>query len=129
MDPIADMLTIIRNAQAVKKEMVKFPYSKVKFNLAKVLEDKGFIQKTEVKGNKQTSIIILTLKYEEDGSPKISVIKRISKPGQRLYISYKNLKRVKSGYGNAIISTPKGLLTEQEAKNQKVGGEYMCEIW
>lgn len=129
MDPIADMLTIIRNAQAVEKETVKFPYSKIKFNLAKVLEDKGFIQKTEVKGSKQTSIIILTLKYEEDGSPKISVIKRISKPGQRLYTSYRDLKSIKSGYGNAIISTPKGLLTEKEAKKQKVGGEYICEIW
>ena|SRR3990167_10784662 len=129
MDTIADMLTIIRNAQAVKKETVKIPYSKIKFNLARLLEGEGFVSTVEVKGiNKKMSIIII-LKYKEDGKPQITNLKRLSRSGQRLYTSYKNVRSVMGGYGRVILSTPMGLLTGEEAKKQKVGGEYICEIW
>jgi len=129
MDTIADMLTIIRNAQAVKKETVKIPYSKIKFNLAKLLEKEGFIDKVETKGLKQKMSIIITLGYREDGGPRILNLKRLSKPGQRLYVSYRDIKAVRGGYGRVILSTPKGLLTGVEAKENKVGGEYICEVW
>lgn len=129
MDPIADMLTIIRNAQAIKKEMVSFSYSNTKFNLSKLLELKGFVDKVEKRGNKKKPLITIRLKYEIDGSPKISTIKRISKPGQRIYIKYDDIRKVKSGYGISVISTPKGIVSGEEARRQKVGGEYICDVW
>lgn len=129
MDTIADMLTIIRNAQAVKKDSVKIPYSKIKFNLAKLLEKEGFLAKIETKGSKQRLAIVANLKYAENGKPQISTLKRISKPGQRIYISYRDLRSIKEGYGRAVISTPKGLLTGEDAKEQRLGGEYICEVW
>lgn len=129
MDTIADMLTTIRNAQAVKKETVKFPYSKIKFNLAKLLENEGFISNVEAKGVNKKMVITASLKYRENGQPQITNLRRLSKPGQRLYVSYKDVRSVKGGYGKVILSTPKGLLTGDEAKKQKVGGEFICEVW
>src|SRR3989338_8490923 len=115
------MLTTIRNAQAVKKETVKFPYSKIKFNLAKLLENEGFISNVEAKGVNKKMVITASLKYRENGQPQITNLRRLSKPGQRLYVSYKDVRSVKGGYGKVILSTPKGLLTGDEAKKQKVG--------
>jgi len=129
VDTIADMLTTIRNAQAVKKETVKFPYSKIKFNLAKLLENEGFISNVEAKGVNKKMVITASLKYRENGQPQITNLRRLSKPGQRLYVSYKDVRSVKGGYGKVILSTPKGLLTGDEAKKQKVGGEFICEVW
>lgn len=129
MDTIADMLTILRNAQAVKKETVSFPYSNLKFSLVKLLESKDLVDKVEKRGNKKKPLIVVRLKYEASGLPKISTLKRISKPGQRIYIKHHKIKKVRSGYGVAIISTPKGVLTGEEARKEKVGGEYICEIW
>ena len=129
MDTIADMLTTIRNAQAVKKETVKFPYSKIKFNLAKLLENEGFISNVEAKGVNKKMVITASLKYRENGQPQITNLRRLSKPGQRLYVSYKDVRSVRGGYGKVILSTPKGLLTGDEAKKQKVGGEFICEVW
>ena len=129
MDTIADMLTTIRNAQDVKKETVKFPYSKIKFNLAKLLENEGFISNVEAKGVNKKMVITASLKYRENGQPQITNLRRLSKPGQRLYVSYKDVRSVKGGYGKVILSTPKGLLTGDEAKKQKVGGEFICEVW
>ncbi|OGZ61595.1 MAG: 30S ribosomal protein S8 [Candidatus Spechtbacteria bacterium RIFCSPLOWO2_02_FULL_38_8] len=123
------MLTTIRNAQAVKKETVKFPYSKIKFNLAKLLENEGFISNVEAKGVNKKMVITASLKYRENGQPQITNLRRLSKPGQRLYVSYKDVRSVKGGYGKVILSTPKGLLTGDEAKKQKVGGEFICEVW
>jgi small subunit ribosomal protein S8 len=128
-DPIADMLTIIRNAQAAKKETVKVLHSNVKFNLAKILESEGFVGKVEKKGVKPKQVIIITLKYKENGSPQIKHVRRISKPSQRIYVGYRDIKTVKEGYGSAIISTPGGLLSGVDAKKRKVGGEYLCELW
>lgn len=128
-DPIAEMLTIIRNAQAVNKSTVKVLHSNSKFNLAKLLEKEGFIEKAEKKGTKPKQVIIITLKYKEDGKPQITYLKRISKPSQRIYVGYRDIRSVKEGYGSAIISTPAGLATGKDAKKHKLGGEYICEVW
>ena len=128
MDPISDMLTIIRNALAVKKDTVSIPFSNLKYEIAKILQKKEFVEKVEKKGKKVRKNIEITLKYQ-DGVPVISGLKRVSKPGQRIYIDSRRIKKVKGGYGISIISTSKGLMTNEEAKKQKVGGEILCEIW
>jgi small subunit ribosomal protein S8 len=122
------MLTIIRNGLLVKKEVVFIPFSKLKFEIAKILEKNGFVEKVEKKGSKKKKTIEIKLKYE-NGLPAISGLKKISKPGQRIYLPYKKIKKVKGGYGIAIISTSKGILTDKEARKLKVGGEVLCEIW
>jgi len=128
MDPISDMLTSIRNALVVKSPRVKIPFSNLKYGIAKILEKEGFIEKVEKKGKRMRRFIEITLKYT-DNLPAISGLKRISKPGQRIYSHWKKIKRVKGGYGIAIISTSKGLMTDKEARRQKLGGEIICEIW
>jgi small subunit ribosomal protein S8 len=128
MDPIADMLTQIRNAQAVLYPTVEIPYSNLKFEIAKILEKEKFVEKVEKKGKKTKRTIEITLKYEKK-TPAISGLRRISKPGQRIYLPYKKIKKVKGGYGIAIISTSEGLMTDKEARRQKLGGEVLCEIW
>ena len=128
-DPIADMLNRIRNAQAVLKETVDIPISNLRYEVAKILEKGGFVSGVEKKGKKAKKVIEITLKYNEK-IPVISGLKRISKPGQRIYKRAKELKPVKGGYGIAIISTSKGgLMTDKEARKQKLGGEVICEIW
>ena len=128
MDPISDMLTSIRNAMAVGHPTVNIPFSNLKYEIAKILEKEGFVKKAEKKGRRVKKNIEITLKY--DGKvPAISDLKRISKSGQRIYLPYKKIKRVKEGLGIAIISTSKGLMTNKEARKQKLGGEVICEIW
>jgi len=128
MDPITDTFNRIRNALAVSQPSVSIPFSNLKYEIAKILERERLIEKVEKKGRKIKKIIEITLKYEEK-LPVISGIKRISKPGQQIYIPAKKLKPVKGGYGLAIISTSKGLMTDREARRQKLGGEVICEIW
>ena len=128
VDPITDMLNRIRNAQAVLKETVEVPFSNLKYEIAKILEKNGFIEKVEKKGKKTKKIIEITLKYDNK-IPAISGLKRISKPGQTIYLGHRKIKRVKGGYGVAIISTSKGLMTDKEARKQKLGGEVICEAW
>ena len=128
MDPISDMLNRIRNAQAVLKERVDVPFSNLKYEIARVLEEKGFIEKAEKKGKRTKRTIEITLRYK-DKIPVISGLKMVSKPGQRIYKSFREVKPVRSGYGIAIISTPKGLMTDKEVKKQRLGGEIICEIW
>ena len=127
-DPIADFLNRIRNAQAVLKEQVSLPFSNLNYEIAKILEKQGFIKKLEKKGRAQKKTIEIVLKYDE-GKPAISGLKRVSKPGQRIYKGFKDIKPVKSGYGMLIISTSRGLMTDKEARKQKLGGEIICEIW
>ncbi|MCK9438810.1 MAG: 30S ribosomal protein S8 [Patescibacteria group bacterium] len=138
IDPIADMLTRIRNASTVRKADVLLPMSKIKFNIAKILEREGFISKAEIiKGgqdlqkNKSSKFdqIRLVLKYEADGRPRISSLKRISKPGRRVYINKDNIPTILNGFGLAIVSTSKGLMTNIEARKTKIGGEFICEIY
>ena len=128
MDAIADMLTSIRNAQAVHKEIVRIPFSKIKLEIAKVLEREGFISKTERKGRKIKKFIEITLKYEGK-EPAISGLKKVSKPGQRIYVGAQEIRPVKSGYGISIVSTSKGLMAGKEARRQNLGGEMICKIW
>ena len=127
-DPIADMLNRIRNAQAVLKPTVDVPFSNLKYEIAKILEKKDFVGKIEKKGKQVRKIMEITLKYK-DKIPVISGITRISKSGQRIYLPIKKIKKVRGGYGMLIISTSKGLMTDTEAKKQKLGGEILCEIW
>jgi len=131
-DPIADMLNRIRNALAVSKEIVVIPFSDLKYEIAKILEKQEFVGKLEKKGRKPRKVLEITLKYppaEQADFPVISGLKRISKPGQRIYIGAKEIRPVRGGYGISIISTPKGLMTNKEAKRKKLGGEIICEIW
>jgi len=128
-DPISDMLIAIKNAQAVKQPTVDIIFSNLKYEIAKILEKEGLIEKSEKKGKKLKKFIEITLKYDKNKMGAISDLKRISKPGQRIYLPHKKIKKVKGGYGIAIISTPKGLMTDKEARKQKLGGEVICEIW
>jgi small subunit ribosomal protein S8 len=127
-DPIADFLNRIRNAQALSHPEVRIPFSKLKFEIAKILEREKFVEKTSKVGRKTRKIIKIDLKYE-NSKPVISGLKRTSKPGQRIYLSVKRIKPVRGGYGFAIISTPKGLMTDKEARRKKAGGEILCKIW
>ena len=128
MDPITDLLNRIRNAQAVLHPQVEVPYSNLKYEIAKLLEKKGFIEKAVKAGKKEKKSIDITLKYDNK-VPAISGLRRISKPGQRIYLPAKKIRPVRGGYGLAIISTSKGVMTNKEAKKQKLGGEILCEIW
>jgi len=127
-DPITDMLNRIRNAQAVLKPTVDIPFSNLKYEIAKILEKRGFVAQIEKKGKKIKKIFEIVLKYD-DKSPAISGLKRVSRPGQRIYKGFEKLRAVRGGYGMAIVSTPKGLMTNKEARKQKLGGEVLCEIW
>jgi len=126
-DPIADMLTRIRNASSALKAEVELPYSKIKKALADILIREGYLVKAEeIKDVKST--LVLTLKYTNK-QPAISNIKRISKPSHRKYMKAKEISKILNGYGTSILSTPKGLLTGKEAKKEGLGGEVICEIW
>ncbi len=127
-DPVADMLNTIKNAQAVNHPTVEVVFSNLKYEIAKLLERQGFISGIEKKGRKNRKTMEITLKYE-DKIPAISGLKKVSKPGQRIYVNSTRIKRVKDGHGMAIISTSKGLMTDREARKQKRGGEILCEIW
>lgn len=130
MDPISNMLTAIRNAQAVKKETVTIPYSAIKLHLAELLKTKGFIAEVHRRGRGATDKKIeLVLKYDEAGMPRISGMVRKSKPSQRVYIKSSQLKPIKQGFGIAILSTSKGLMEAHDARKAGVGGELICEVW
>jgi len=128
MDPIADMLTSIRNAQIVLKETVNISYSEIKFEIAKILKHEGFVDDVEKKGRRPKKLIIIKLRYDDKQSV-ISGLKRISKPGQRIYTAADKIKKVRAGYGISIISTSKGLMTDKDARRKNLGGEIICQIW
>ncbi len=127
-DPITDMLNRIRNAQAVAHPIVRIPFSKFKYKIAEILEQQGFIIKVQKKGRKINRNIELILKYN-NGQQAISNLKRISKPGQRIYMSFNEIRIDKGRHGIFIISTSKGLMTNKQARKEKLGGEVLCEIW
>ncbi|KKT72010.1 MAG: 30S ribosomal protein S8 [Candidatus Uhrbacteria bacterium GW2011_GWE2_45_35] len=126
-DPISDMLTRIRNAQAVRKTELNIPFSKLKFSLGKILEQEGFVEKVEQTTEVERPVIRVVLKYSRR-EPAIRLIKRISKPGRRVYVKTDGLPWVLSGLGIAIISTSNGLMTNKEARARKLGGEVLCEV-
>jgi len=127
-DPIADFLTRIRNASKARKPRVDVPASNMKKSLAEILKKQNFIRDYLIVEDKRQNVIRIELKYT-DGSPAINGLKRISKPGLRVYKNSKDLPRVLNGLGVAVISTPVGLLTDNDARNQSVGGEIVCYIW
>ena len=128
-DPIADMLTRIRNANTAKHKTVDVPSSKMKTAIAEILFKEGYIKSFEIINNDNQGIIRITLKYDEKGTRVIDGIKRISKPGLRVYANKEELPRVLNGLGTAIISTSQGLKTDKEAREAGIGGEVLAYIW
>lgn len=128
-DPIADLLTRIRNAQAVGKETVHSPFSKIRWSLLGILVREGFLVAVEKKGRGTKRNILITLKPQEEKRPFIEGLRRMSKPGRRIFVGVGEIPRVKQGYGIAVLSTTEGLLTDTEARRKKIGGELLCEIW
>lgn len=128
-DPIADMLTRIRNAQAVRKEDLVLPFSKIKYEILKLLAREEYIELVEKIEEKSYPELHVVLKYKEDRKPFIEHIKRISKPGQRIYVSKDRLPKVLNDFGVAIISTSQGIMTNKKARRVQIGGELLFEIW
>lgn len=128
-DPIADMLTRIRNANAMRYKEVEIPSSKVKVEIAKILKNEGFINDYKIKKNNVQDIIVLSLKYGDNKERVITGLKRISKPGLRVYAKADEIPKVLNGLGIAVISTSKGIMTGREARKQSLGGEVLAYIW
>jgi small subunit ribosomal protein S8 len=129
IDPIADMLTRIRNGLLIRKAFVLVPSSKIKVGIAQILLEEGFIQGYEVTSEQPQPNIRVWLKYDERRRPIMTGLERASKPGRRIYKGKQDLPWVLSGLGIAIVSTPKGLMTDREARRQGVGGEILCYVW
>jgi small subunit ribosomal protein S8 len=127
-DPISDMLTRIRNALSAQKTEMVLPYSKFKHNLAKLLLAEGFVSGVnELPG--RIKMLQINLKYASSGEPVISGIKRVSTPGQRIYLPVTRIPKTNGGFGVTVVSTSKGLLTDAQARKEKMGGEVVCQIW
>ncbi len=128
-DPVGDFIIRLTNAGAVKHSTVSVPFSSFKMAIAEKLKDAGFITGLEKKGKKVKKTLDVVLKYTANGEHRIQGVKRISKPGRRLYKGAKEITRVRYGQGALILSTPKGILTDKEARKENVGGEALFEIW
>lgn len=128
-DPIADMLTRVRNALAARHPKVDVPASKLKAEIARILKEEGYIVNFKVAEEEGKRTIKIYLKYSTDNEPVISKIERISKPGRRVYVGQKEIPRVLGGMGINILTTPRGVMTGRTAHRERVGGEILCEIW
>lgn len=128
-DPIADMLTRLRNAVAVGHERVSMPSSKLKVTIAQILVDEGYIDRYELSENGYRKSLELVLRYGERRQPAIEGIKRVSRPGHRVYKGASELPRVQGGLGVAVVSTSQGLMPDREARRRRLGGEILCEVW
>ena len=128
-DPIADMLTRIRNAIMARHDSVLMPASRMKLAITRILKNEGFINDYEVVRDKPHRVIKIYLKYDDKNQPVLSGLERVSKPGLRVYVQQKEIPRVYSGLGIAIMSTAKGVMTGQQAWRQEIGGELLCYIW
>jgi len=133
MDPVLNMLVQIKNAQAVGKEQVLVPFSKVKFTIVQILKENNFVGDIEKKKKKarksELDYLSVMLRYDDNKQPAISGIKIISRPSRHMYVGAKDIKFVHSGYGIAVISTSKGIMSSKEARKQGIGGEIMFEVW
>ena len=127
-DPITDMLNQIRNAEAVQKPEVLLPFSKLKNQIGLILVQEGFVQDVKKVAKDKNKAMKIVLKYD-NGIPAIEGAKRVSKPGQRIYVKNTDIKKVRGGFGISIISTPKGLMTNNQARKSRLGGEVLLEIW
>lgn len=128
-DPIADMLTRIRNAQRAAHETVEMPHSQLKNEVARLLKREGYIVDYTTEGHENKRTLRLYLKYVAENEPAIRGMKRVSKPGLRQYVGARQVPRVLGGLGVAILSTSRGIVTDREARKQGIGGEVMCQIW
>lgn len=128
-DPIADMLTRIRNAVMIRHEKVDVPASRLKLEIAKILKEEGFIRAYKILKDKKQGVLRITLKYTVDNAPIISGIKRISKPGRRVYAGKDEIPSVMGGVGVSILSTSRGIFVDKTCKREKVGGEILCYVW
>jgi len=128
-DPIADLLTRIRNAHISKHDRLNAPASNVKLALCKVLEEQGYIRGFRVRDEPPAKVVEILLRYDHQGTPAITKIERVSKPGRRVYSGCDDLKPVLNGIGVSILSTPQGLMTDEQARKRRVGGEVLCNIY
>ncbi|HTZ17115.1 MAG TPA: 30S ribosomal protein S8 [Dissulfurispiraceae bacterium] len=128
-DPIADMLTRIRNSILIKAEKVDIPASRLKVEIAKIMKEEGFIKSYKIIKDKKQGILRVTLKYTQDNRPIVEGLKRISKPGRRVYVGKDEVPSVIGGMGIAVMTTPKGILTDKACRREGVGGEVLCYIW
>ena len=128
-DPIADMLTRIRNANMIRSDVVEMPHSKIKATIARILKREGYIYDFTAEGGGHNKLLRLFMKYAENGEPVIRGLRRVSKPGLRRYIPSKLMKPVKNGTGIAIVSTSLGIFTDSEVREKNTGGEWLCIIW
>lgn len=128
-DPIADMLARIRNAVAVRHQYVLIPSSKIKVAIARILEQEGYIQSYEITQDQPQPMLKIWLKYSPDRKAVLTGVRRISKPGRRIYTKAQEIPRVLSGMGVVILSTPHGVITDQQARRLRVGGEIICYVW
>lgn len=128
-DPIADMLTRIRNGYKAKHVKVDVPGSKIKHEIAKILVTEGFVKEVDLIKDTRQDVIRVFLKYDENERPAVSGLKRVSRPGLRRYAGARSIPSVMGGLGIAIISTPEGLVTDRQARKNKVGGEVVCYVW
>ena len=133
LDPIADMLTRIRNAQRAKHSEVLVPFSKLKLSIAEILQQRNFIESVKKEAEGKFPVLKIVLKYDvvsnTEKNPAIREIKRISRQGQRIYVKKTDIKRVKNGYGISVVSTSKGIMTGDNARKAGLGGEIICEVW
>lgn len=128
-DPIADMLTRIRNASKMKLEKVDIPSSRLKVEIAKILKEEGYVKNVKLVKDRRQGLIRVYLKYIDDEVPAIQGLKRVSRPGCRVYVGAESIRPVMGGLGIAVLSTPKGIQTGKQAKKDHVGGEVLCHIW
>ena len=128
-DPIADLLTRIRNASQARHATVDVPASNMKKAIAQILVEEGYVKSYTVAEDNKQGVITITLKYTETGAPVITGLRRISKPGLRIYTSCEDMPKVMKGIGTAIISTPKGVMTDKQARKENVGGEVLAFVW
>jgi small subunit ribosomal protein S8 len=128
-DPISDLLTRIRNAAAVRHDRMDVPASKMKLEIAKILKQEGYIRTFKMIEEGPQGTLRIYLKYADDGEPVIHGIRRVSKPGLRIYRGVEELPKVRSGLGVAVISTNRGVVTDEQARSLRIGGEVLCEVW
>ncbi len=128
-DPISDMLARIRNASLARHDRTEMPHSNLKQHLAEVLKQEGFLDDVRVSEGEGPKTLTLVLRYGRDRSSAIDGVRRVSAPGRRVYVRYDRIPRVRSGMGISILSTSRGVMTDRQAREQKVGGELLCEVW
>jgi small subunit ribosomal protein S8 len=128
-DPIADLLARIRNAQTVNHKALSLPSSKMKKRLAEILAEEGYLEACDHEKDDRQGKLILTLKYDSNGTPVIEGMRRVSRPGMRVYRGAKDMPPVRGGMGMAVVSTSRGMMTDHKARQQNVGGEVLCYVW